>query len=71
MILKIIPISFLSLILSDCNNNTKPKAVNVTEDFKYVPLTALNYKPADISPGTEVEILANFDGPKDNGDTVF
>ena len=68
---KIIPLLLFSLVFIGCNNTTKTKAVNITEDFKYVPLADLKYKPAEISPGTEVEILANFDGPKNNGDTVF
>ena len=72
MIQKNIPILLLlSLVFIACNNTTKTEAVNVTGEFKYVPLADLKYKPADISTGTEVEILANLDGPKDNGDTVY
>ena len=71
MTLKIIPAVLLSLVFIACNNTTNTKAVNGTGEFKYVPLADLKYKPADITPGTEVEILANLDGPKDNADTVF
>ena len=71
MTLKIIPTVLLSLVFIACNNAPKTKAVNGTGEFKYVPLADLKYKPADITPGTEVEILANLDGPKDNADTVF
>jgi len=71
MTLKIISQSLLILFFIGCNNTTETKAVTLSEDFKYVPLEDFKYKPADISPGTEVEILANLDGPKNSGDTVF
>ena len=61
----------LSLNLLACNNTTETKISNINTDFKYVPLAEFKYRPVDISPGTEVEILANLDGPKNNRDTVF
>lgn len=71
MITKIPQLLLLSLILLACNNAPETKAVDKNADFKYVQLADFKYKVADISPGTEVEILASLDGPKDNGDTVY
>ena len=66
-----IQLLLLNLVFLACNNLTEVKVVDNNTDFKYVPLADFKYNAADISAGTEVEILANFDGPKDNGDSVF
>ena len=71
MTLKMTNLLLLSLNLLACNNTTETKISNINTDFKYVPLAEFKYRPVDISPGTEVEILANLDGPKNNRDTVF
>ena len=68
---RIIIVLLSGLVFIACNNTTDTKAVSISEEFKYVPLAELRYDPADIAPGTEVEILANLDGPKNTGDTVF
>lgn len=68
---KLIQMLLLSLVLLTCNNAAEIKTIQNNTDFKYVPLADFKYEPANITSGTEVEILANLDGPSDNGDTVF
>ena len=71
MIPKVVNLLLLCLIFLACNNSPESKIVENNRDFKYVPLAEFKYNTADITPGTEVQILANLDGPKDNGDTVY
>jgi hypothetical protein len=61
----------ITVLLTACGNRKAEKTVQAADDYVYVALKDFKYQPANISPGTEVEILADMGGRENNADTVF
>jgi hypothetical protein len=67
---KLLLLPLLTLIFNACTDKVQTETVD-RSDYKFVPLAEVKYAPAEIAAGTELKILANLGGPKNNKDTVF
>ena len=60
-------------LLASCNNRQAETEAQtkLSDYYKYVPLQEYKFEQAPITPGTEVEVLADLGGIPNIGDTVF